>query len=77
RINETDTYEEGPFVDLWVETTAIPGVRVRAFVNNVLDSDFTRRREFYDVDRNGPLIGSEYRERNFGPFWGITISGTL
>lgn len=77
RLNEIDTYEEGPFLDLYVETTAIRGVRVRAFVNNVLDSPFRRERRFYDVDRNGPLILTESRERHFGPFWGVTISGSL
>jgi outer membrane receptor protein involved in Fe transport len=79
RINEIDTYEEGPGVTLFVESTAIPGVKVRAYVNNLLDSPFTRRREFYDGTRNGPLalIEDRLRTRRRGPFWGITLSGSL
>jgi outer membrane receptor protein involved in Fe transport len=79
RISEIDTYEEGPWVTLFAESTAIPGVKVRAYVNNLLDSPFTRRREFYDGTRNGPLVLIEdrLRTRRRGPFWGITLSGSF
>lgn len=77
RLNEADAYEEGPFLDFFVETTAIPGIKVRAFANNVLDSEFRRRREFFAPDRNGPLDFVEARQRQFGMFYGLVISGTL
>lgn len=77
RLNETDTYEEGPFVDVFVETTAIPGVKLRLFANNIGDSEFRRVRRFFDPDRNGVLDRVESRSRNFGPLWGIQVSGAL
>jgi hypothetical protein len=79
RINEIDTYEEGPWLTVFAESTAIRGVKVRAYVENLLDSPFTRRREFFDGTRNGPLVSIEdrLRTRRRGPFWGVTISGTL
>jgi len=77
RLNELDTYEEGPFVDLWIETTLIEGIKVRAFGNNLTANDFVRERRFFTPDRTGVLNRVEERRRNFGPFWGIVISGSV
>ncbi|MGE0830030.1 MAG: TonB-dependent receptor plug domain-containing protein [Hyphomonadaceae bacterium] len=79
RLNEIDTYEEGPFLDLWVESTALRGVRVRAFAKNLFDPPFTRRREFYETDRTGALalVEDRLRTRRFGRFFGVTVSATL
>jgi hypothetical protein len=77
RLNEIDTYEEGPFVDLWIETTAIEGLKIRAFGANLTSDDFRRERRFFAPDRTGALDRTENRFRNFGPFWGIVISGSV
>ncbi|MBI1187165.1 MAG: TonB-dependent receptor [Alphaproteobacteria bacterium] len=77
RLNELDTYEEGPFVDLWVETTAVPNVKIRVYGANLTANDFVRERRFFTPDRNGALDRVEERRRNFGPLWGVRISGTL
>ena len=77
RLNEADTYEEGPFLDLWAETTAISGLKIRAFANAVQDSTFRRTRRFYAGDRNGALNRVERRERRFGSFYGVQISGSF
>ena len=77
RLNEVEYYVEGPWLDVWVETTAIPGIKVRAFANAVLDSPFRRERQFATPDRTAPFDRIELRERRFGSFFGITVSGTL
>lgn len=77
RLDEADAYQEGPFLDVWVETTAIGGLKMRAFANAVQDSPFRRTRRFYAGDRNGALVRVERRERHFGSFYGIQISGSF
>jgi outer membrane receptor protein involved in Fe transport len=80
RLNEIDTYEEGPFVTVFAESTAIQGVKIRAYVENLLDSPFTRRREFFEetrADGSPVFIEDRLRTRRRGPFWGITLSGSL
>jgi hypothetical protein len=80
RLNEIDTYEEGPFVTVFAESTAIQGVKIRAYVENLLDSPFTRRREFFGetrADGSPVFIEDRLRTRRRGPFWGITLSGSL
>jgi len=77
RLGETDTYEEGPFVDLWIETTAVPGLKITAFANAVQDSPFRRERRFFTPDRAGALTLVERRERQFGRFYGVRVTGAF
>ena len=77
RVSERETYEEGPFVDAFVETTRFGGAKVRVVANNLLDSEFRRRRRFSDPDRTGPFVLEELRERQFGRFFGIKVSGNF
>lgn len=77
RVSEIDVYEEGPFVDAFVETTAIKGAKVRFFAWNLDDTLFQRQRNFYLPDRNAPFSRSELRQRQFGRFYGVRISGTF
>ena len=79
RLNETDTSEEGPYVDFYVETTAIPGVKMRAILANILDSPVRRQRLFFTGDRNGPLERYEERQREFNhaPWLILRVSGTF
>jgi|CXWL01.1.fsa_nt_gi hypothetical protein len=80
RFNEIDTSEEGPFVDLFIETTALPnGMKLRATAANVLDGTINRERRFYDPDRSGTLVRREVRERQFAqaPWFILQLSGTF
>lgn len=78
RFNETDTSEEGPWVDLFVETTALPGgAKLRLWAANILDGEVRRDRRFYNEDgdpitpgvqslgRNGAFTSRDLRERQF------------
>jgi hypothetical protein len=77
RLNEVDTFEEGPFVDVYAESTAIHGLKIRLTAANVLNPTFSRERLFFAPDRTGPVLRREQREREFGSFLWLTISGTL
>lgn len=87
RFNEIDTNEEGPWVDLWVETTALPNnMRLRLLAANILDGTINRERRFFGApgdgdpsndDRTGPFFGSDLRERQFAtaPWFIVELSG--
>ncbi len=77
RLNETDRNIEGPYVDIFVEATAITGVKVRVFAMNLVDPGFRRERRFFAPDRSGSLASVERRLRRHGSFWGITLSGVF
>ncbi|MDX2234074.1 MAG: outer membrane beta-barrel protein [Hyphomonadaceae bacterium] len=77
RVAERETYEEGPFLLAFVETTRIPGVKVRLYGDNLLDSEFRRERRFFNPDRRGAFASEEERERQFGRFVGIEVSGNF
>lgn len=78
RVGELETYQEGPFVGAFVETTALQGVKVRAFAHNLLNSEFQRERRFYAPDRRtGVVVRDEERERQMGRFIGIEVSGNF
>lgn len=77
RLNEVDVFEEGPWLDLWAETTAIRGVKTRVFANAVLDSPFVRTRSFSTQDRTVAPDFVEQRTRRFGSFYGVRVSGTF
>ncbi len=86
RFNEIDTYEEGPWVDAFIETTAIEGIRVRLTAANVLDGDIRRQRRFFGDgvsgtpdDRTMPFLRMDERQREFDydPWFIIRVSGSF
>lgn len=80
RFNETDTYEEGPWVDVFVETTAIEGLRLRFVAANVANGEINRERRFYGPnDRADPLERVERRFRQFGhaPWFIVSVAGSF
>ncbi len=89
RFNEIDTSEEGPWMDLFVETTALPGnTRLRLIAPNVLDGAINRDRRFFGLpgdgdpsndDRTGPFLRRDLRERQFitAPWLVVQLSGTF
>ncbi|MBX9745730.1 MAG: outer membrane beta-barrel protein [Hyphomonadaceae bacterium] len=78
RFNEIDTSEEGPWIDIWAETTALPGnTRLRVWAANAFDGTIERDRRFYDPDRTGGLLRSDVRQRQFAqaPWLIVELSG--
>lgn len=89
RFNEIDTSEEGPWVDLTVETTALPhGMKLTAIAANLFDGTVNRDRRFFNEDppgpvtnlgRNGINTSRDLRERQFAqaPWFILQLSGTF
>ncbi|MEZ5972817.1 MAG: outer membrane beta-barrel protein [Hyphomonadaceae bacterium] len=91
RFNEIDTSEEGPWVDLTFETTALPhGIKLTAVAANILDGTVYRDRRFFNEDgdpgpgyvnlgRNGINTSRDYRQREFAraPWFILQLSGTF
>lgn len=77
RRSETDTNFEGPWVEAFVRTTAVPGVTGELFAWNLSNQEFRRERAFFEPDRNGPLNFTETRYRQFGRFVQLKVSGSF
>lgn len=77
RVAERETFEEGPFMDAFVETTRFGAAKVRVFAFNLLDTEFVRERRFFAPNRAGAFVAEEERERQFGRFVGIEVSGNF
>ncbi len=80
RYNEIDTNEEGPWVDIFWETTALPNdMRLRLWAANAFDGTVNRERRIFAPDRNGSLVRYDVRERQFAeaPWFIAQISGTF
>lgn len=80
RLNELDTSEEGPWVDLWWETTALPhNMKLRLWAANIGNGDVFRDRRIYGGDRNSPLDRYEITERAFdtSPWFIMELSGSF
>ena len=89
RFNEIDTTEEGPWVDFFVETTALPyDLKLRFDVLNLTPGTIDRERRFFGTpgdgdpsndDRNGPLF--QYQRRTMqlddAPFYQLQLSGVF
>jgi len=89
RFNEIDTSEEGPWVDLSFETTALPhNMKLTAIAANLFDGTIYRDRRFFNEDpagpvtnlgRNGINTSRDYRQREFAqaPWFILQLSGTF
>lgn len=80
RFNEVDTSEEGPWIDFWVETTALPNdMKLRLWAANAFDGTVNRDRLFYTPDRGGAFLRRDLRERQFAsaPWFIVQLSGTF
>jgi hypothetical protein len=88
RFNEIDTSEEGPWVDLFVETTALPHrMKLALWAANVADGTVYRDRRFFNqpdgmggfLGRNGINTSRDYRQREFAraPWFILELSGTF
>jgi hypothetical protein len=80
RLSEVDTQEEGPWVDLWWETTALPhNMKLRLWAANILDGEVHRTRRFFDPDRTGAFDRRIVDSRTFetGPWVTVELSGSF
>lgn len=80
RLNEIDTNEEGPWIDVWVETTALPyNTKLRLWAANAFDGNVNRDRRFFSPDRGGDLVRRDLRQRTFAsaPWFIVELSGTF
>ena len=77
RVAERETFEEGPFLDAFVETTRFGDAKIKLFAFNLLDTEFRRERRFFTPNRAGAFAFEEERERQFGRFVGIKVSGNF
>lgn len=77
RVAERETYEEGPFLGAFIETTRYPKAKIRLFAHNLLDTEFRRERRFFTPNRAGAFNSEEQRERQFGRFVGVQVSGNF
>jgi hypothetical protein len=61
----------------YVEHKNLLGLTVRASVDNLLGTNESFSRSFYDGLRTNALLFTEDRDRFFGPIFSLTISGTI
>jgi hypothetical protein len=74
RLNEREIYTEGPDLSAFVETTALPA-KVRLYAVNLLDTEFERDRNFFAPTRAGAPSRRDVRQRSYGRFIGVVVSG--
>jgi hypothetical protein len=84
RFNEIEINEEGPWVDAFIETTALPhNMKLRLAAANVFSGSIRRDRHFFGgdltPDRNDPLVARELRRREFhqAPWFILSLSGAF
>ena len=61
----------------YVEHKDVFGLTVRASVDNLLDTNESFGRSFYNGLRTNGLLFTENRDRFYGPIFSLTISGTI
>lgn len=59
----------------FVENKDVMGLTVRFSADNLLGTQETFTRTFYDGRRTNPILFTEYRDRNYGPIFTLAISG--
>ncbi len=81
RLDQSFQYLDTPgSLGLFVEHKNVMGLTVRATVDNLLDTNESFRRSFFDGRRdpaNGNIAFTEYRDRYYGPIFTLSISGTI
>lgn len=78
RLDERWHYRDTPGVlGVFVEHKDVLGMTVRASVDNLLGTNESFARTFYDGRRPGPPRLIEDRDRFYGPIFTLTISGTI
>jgi hypothetical protein len=74
-IDEYDSRSDSPRIDVFLETNAIEGLRVRLDVRSAATARFARQRLRYDPDRSGALARIEDRRATIGATIDLTVTG--
>jgi outer membrane receptor protein involved in Fe transport len=77
RFNEIDRRRESPTLDLFVETTALKGLKLVATLASLLGTPERRTRTFFTPDRNGAVSSIERSARYPGRWLIVTMSGSF
>jgi outer membrane receptor for ferrienterochelin and colicins len=62
---------------VFVEHKNVMGLTIRGSVDNLLGTQETFRRTFYNGRRTNGVSFSEFRDRNYGPIFTLSISGQI
>ena len=78
RLDQLFQYLDTPgSLGAYVEHKDVFGLTVRASVDNLLDTNESFGRSFYNGLRTNGLLFTENRDRFYGPIFSLTISGTI
>lgn len=70
-------YTEGPFVTAFIEHKDVAGLTVKLSYRNLAGMKDGFDRAVFAGRRDGPVAFSESRQRRFGQFFQLTVTGTL
>lgn len=74
---ELSTYEEGPFLNAFIDRSLPGGAKLRLYGENLLDTTFQRERAFFAPDRTGSLARTDARERTSGSRYGLELTASF
>ena len=78
RLDERWQFLDTPgSLGMFVEHKDVMGLTVRAAVDNLLGTNESFSRVFYEGRRTGPIRFTEERDRSYGPVFTFTISGSI
>jgi hypothetical protein len=77
RFDEVERRRESRSLDLWMETTAMPGLRARITLVKAIGAPERRERTFFSPDRNGLIDRTERNEYRPGQWINLSVSGSF
>jgi hypothetical protein len=75
KLREVDSFRQLRFLNAFVETTVIPGFKLKLAAESITGDTEKRDRQYYDPDRNGVLAFREISHFRPGTWWTLTLSG--
>jgi hypothetical protein len=77
RLKEIERKRANPSLDLWIESTALFGLKTRLTVLSLLNQLENRTRIFYAPDRTGAITEIHRGKRHPGQWITLTVSGSF
>ena len=77
RLKEIERKRASPSLDLWLESTALAGLKTRLTLLSLLNQTERRTRTFYAPDRTGIIFETERGDRLPGRWITLTVSGSF
>lgn len=77
RQDHVSTYQDGPYVDAFIETTAIDGVKARLRASSIVDAPAVSQTLRYAPNRSGAVTAMESAERWGGPTVMLSLAGSF